>query len=437
MTDATPDRPLRNLGPVSARAGIVVTGTEVLTGRVSDRNGPWLAERLRQHGVDVGQVVVVGDRPDDLRAALGLLRAGHDLVVTTGGLGPTADDLTAEVVADELGRPVHLDADLERRVAARVEELSRGKGWRRDPEATAAGVRKQAQVPEGASVLEPVGTAPGLVVTPADLTGPPVVVLPGPPPELQGMWDDALADPAVSAALAGREPLLQSTARLWGTPESELAASLRRLGDLPGVEVTTCLRDAELEVVARYSPDAASGWDALLALLRTDFADTLFSDDGRTLDDVVAEGLLARGWTIGTAESCTAGLLAGRLADRPGSSAYLLGGVVSYSNELKERLLGVDPGLLATVGAVSAEVARAMADGARARLGFDVGVGITGVAGPDGGTPEKPVGLVHVCVTGPDGAVAARELRLGGDRAAVRARSVVHALHLVRALVGS
>ncbi len=436
MTDVTRVRPRRNLGPVSVRAGIVVTGTEVLTGRVADRNGPWVAERLRQDGVDVGQVVVVGDRPDDLRAALDLLRAGNDLVVTTGGLGPTADDLTAEVVAQVQGRALHLDADLERRVAARVEELSRGKGWRRDPEATAAGVRKQSRVPDGAAVLEPVGTAPGLVVPPsAEVGGPPVVVLPGPPAELQGMWDAAMADPAVHQALAGRVTLHQSTARLWGTPESELAAAMRRLGDLAGVEVTTCLGDGELEVVARYAPAAAAGWEALLAMLRADFPDTLFSDDGRTVDEVVADGLLARGWTIGTAESCTAGLLAGRLADRPGSSEYLLGGVVSYSNGLKERLLGVDPGLLATHGAVSAEVARAMADGARARLGTDVGVGVTGVAGPGGGTPEKPVGLVHVCVTGPDGAVAARELRLGGGRAGIRARSVLAALHLVRGLV--
>ncbi len=426
---------------MGARAGVVVTGTEVLTGRVADRNGPWVAERLRRLGVDVGQVVVVGDRPDDLRTALDLLRAGNDLVLTTGGLGPTADDLTAEVVAQVQGREPRLDEALEQRVAEIVERLSRGKGWHRDPEATAAGVRKQALVPDGAAVLDPVGTAPGLVVPPtASVGGPPVVVLPGPPAELQGMWEQAMADPTVERALASREPVEQSTARLWGTPESELAAALRRLADdhpgaLDGLEVTTCLADGELEVVARYAPAAAPGWEAVLAMLRAEFADTLFADDGRSVDDVVADGLRARGWSIGTGESCTAGLLAARLADRPGSSEYLQGGVVAYSNALKERLLGVDPGLLASVGAVSREVARALADGARDRLGTDVGVGITGVAGPGGGTTEKPVGLVFVCVTAPDGAVAERELRLGGDRAGVRARSVVAALHLVRALV--
>ncbi|MCW2867052.1 MAG: Competence/damage-inducible CinA-like protein [Marmoricola sp.] len=422
---------------MSARAGIVVTGTEVLTGRVPDANGPWMAEQLRRHGVDVGQVVVVGDRPDDLTSALGLLAAGHDLVITSGGLGPTADDLTAEVVARFQGRPGWLRPELAEEIAEIVERLSAGKGWRRDPEATAAGVRKQAVVPEGASVLPPVGTAPGLVVPVAEgREGPPVVVLPGPPPELQGMWDDALGDPLVQAALAGREELRQSTLRLWGTPESELAATLaRHEADLDGLEITTCLAQGELEIVTRYSPAAQEAYDRLVEVVGTDFPDTLFSH-GPGVEEVVALELLDRGWTISTAESCTAGLLAGRLADRPGSSAYLLGGLVTYANEAKRDLLGVPQELLDTVGAVSAEVARAMADGARDRLGTDVGVGITGVAGPGGGTAEKPVGLVHLCATSGDGGVVAREVRLGGDRAGVRARSVVVALHLVRELLG-
>ena len=426
---------------MGARAGIVVTGTEVLTGRVRDANGPWLAEQLRRHGVDVGQVVVVGDRPDDLRSALDLLARTTDLVIPSGGLGPTADDLTAAVVAEFQGRTPVLRPDLEDEIAAIVERLSAGRGWKRDPEATAAGVRKQAFVPEGASVLPPVGTAPGLVVPPAEgRDGPPVVVLPGPPPELQGMWDDALADAHVARALAGREELRQSTLRLWGTPESELAATLARHEaaspgpDGPdGLEVTTCLAQGELEIVTRYSPAATPAYERLVAAIEADFADTLFSH-GPSIDEVVATGLLDRGWTIATAESCTAGLLAGRLADRAGSSAYLLGGLVTYANDVKRDLLGVPQELLESVGAVSAEVARAMADGARRVVGTDVGVGITGVAGPGGGTPDKPVGLVHLCVTSADGVVA-REVRLGGDRAGVRERSVAIALHLVRELL--
>ena len=265
------------------------------------------------------------------------------------------------------------------------------------------------------------------------------MVLPGPPPELQGMWDDALADADVQRALADREELRQSTLRLWGTPESELAATLtRHEADSPdddGLEVTTCLAQGELEIVTRYSPAAAPAYQALVAAIEADYGDTLFSH-GPSIDEVVATGLLDRGWTIATAESCTAGLLAGRLADRAGSSAYLLGGLVTYANDVKRDLLGVPQELLESVGAVSAEVARAMADGARRVVGTDVGVGITGVAGPGGGTPDKPVGLVHLCVTSAD-RVVAREVRLGGDRAGVRERSVVVALHLVRELLDS
>jgi nicotinamide-nucleotide amidase len=420
---------------VSARAGIVVTGTEVLTGRVSDRNGPWLAEQLRLAGVDVGQVIVVGDRPDDLQAALAFLAgSGTDLIITSGGLGPTADDLTAEVVASVQGRPAQLDAELEQRIAAIIERLSAGRGWRLDPAATAAGTRKQAMVPVGADVLEPVGTAPGLVVPVADgRTGPPVVVLPGPPGELQPMWPAALRTATVQAALAGRAELRQRTLRLWGTPESELAATLREL-DQAGLEITTCLRDGELEIVTRYGADAQPAYDRLAAAITAAHGDTLFSPDGRTIDDLVADALLERGWTIGTAESCTAGLLAGRLTDRAGSSAYVLGGLVVYSNEAKHQLAGVPRELIERVGAVSSEVAIALAAGARERLGTDLGVGITGIAGPGGGSPDKPVGTVHFCVSTADDQLE-RRVQVPGDRAAVRARSVTIALHLIRTVL--
>ncbi len=418
-----------------ARAGIVVTGTEVLTGRVADRNGPWLAEQLRVEGVDIAHVVVVGDRPEDLTRSLEFLAtSGMDLVITSGGLGPTADDLTAEVVAQAQGRPTRLDPDLEARVAAIVEELSRGRGWRTDPEATAAGVRKQAMVPGGATVLEPVGTAPGLVVPAADgRSGPPVVVLPGPPSELQPMWPDAFATPVVQKALRGAVEVRQSTVRMWGVPESQLSATMRAL-DLADLEVTTCLRDGELEIVTRYGPSAQERYDAFVAGLLSEHADRVFSVDGRTIDDLVVDGLTGRGWTIATAESCTAGLLAGRLTERAGSSAYVLGGLVVYSNEAKHDLAGVDSALIERVGAVSAEVAEALARGARERLRTDVGVGITGVAGPGGGTDEKPVGTVHLCVS-TDSASVARRVHVPGDRAAVRKRSTTIALHLVRELL--
>ncbi|MGY1666860.1 competence/damage-inducible protein A [Geodermatophilus sp. SYSU D00696] len=418
------------------RAGIVVTGTEVLTGRVADRNGPWLAEELRQAGVDVGAVLVVGDRPDDMRGALGYLAsAGVDLVITTGGLGPTADDLTAALVGEVQGRRLAVDPDLEQRVAAIVERLMARRGWRADPEATAAGVRKQAMVPAGATVLEPVGTAPGLVVPPADgRTGPVVVVLPGPPSELQGMWPAALAAAPVRAALAGATEVRQETVRLWGTLEAQLAATLREHeAELDGLEITTCLREGELEIVTRFPPEAQPAYDRLAAVLAEDYAATLFST-GPTLDDLVADALLGQGLTIATAESCTGGLLVARLIERAGSSAWVLGGITSYANSAKEQLVGVPGEMLAEFGAVSPQVAQALAEGARARFGADVGVGITGIAGPGGGTPEKPVGTVHLSVIGPSGAQA-RSVRLPGSRTAVRERAVVLALHLLRQLL--
>jgi nicotinamide-nucleotide amidase len=420
----------------AVRAGIVVTGTEVLTGRVADRNGPWLAEQLRAVGVDVGRVMVVGDRPADLVAALHHLMADHDLVVTSGGLGPTADDLTAQVVGDVQGRPSLLDPALELRIAAVVEALLRRRRWRADPEAVAAGTRKQATVPVGAYVLEPVGTAPGLVVLPADgRSGPPVVVLPGPPSELRAMWPAAVGAPAVRAVLARTTPLLQDTVRLWGTLEADLAASLRRIeADLPGLEVSTCLRDGELEVVTRYGPAAASQLALLRRTLVDDFGATVFSTDGSTVDDVVGDALTARGWTVAVAESCTGGLLGARLTARPGSSAYVQGAVVAYADALKTALLGVPPATLTAHGAVSVQVADALADGARAALGSDVGVGVTGIAGPGGGTPDKPVGTVHVSVVSPLGR-RSRSLLLPGERDQVRQRTVVAALHELRLLM--
>ena len=418
------------------RAGIVVTGTEVLTGRVTDRNGPWLAEQLRLLGVDVGHVVVVGDRPEDLHEALAFLAGtGVTLVITTGGLGPTADDLTAQVVGEFQGRPSVVDPALEQRIAAVVERLMARRGWRADPVATAAGVRKQARVPDGATVLEPVGTAPGLVVPPAEgRSGPIVLVLPGPPAELQGMWPTAVAAAPTRSALAGAVELRQETVRLWGTLEAELAATLREHEDeLTGLEITTCLRDGELEIVTRFAPTAKQAYDRLGTLLAEVYGDTVFST-GPTLDDLVADGFAERGLTVATAESCTGGLLAARLTERPGSSAWVLGGVTAYANSAKEQLLDVPAEVLAEYGAVSPEVAVALAEGARARFGADIGVGITGVAGPGGGTPDKPVGTVHICVAGPDG-TELRALRLPGSRTAVRERSDTRAMHLLRAML--
>jgi nicotinamide-nucleotide amidase len=407
---------------VSARAGIVVTGTEVLTGRVSDRNGPWLADRLRELGVDLAYVQIVGDRREDMAAALRFMaEQGIDLVLTSGGLGLTADDLTAEVVAGFQGLEMVLDEPLERRIAA-IE----------------AGTRKQATIPRGASVLEPVGTAPGLVVAPGgERDGPTVVVLPGPPRELQPMWEQALADDALQRAIAGATSYTQRTLRLFGMPESEIAETLRvaerRRVELDRLEVTTCLKRGEIEVVTRYEPDAQAVYDQLAQIVAERHADTLFSTDGSTVDEIVARRL--RGHTIATAESCTGGLLVARLTDRPGASDYVAGGVVVYSNDAKVALAGVERALIDRHGAVSAEVAQALADGARERLQADIGVGVTGIAGPGGGSAEKPVGLVWLSITGPGDAGVTRSVTLPGGRVDVRDRATTVAMHmLLRAL---
>ncbi|HEY7623041.1 MAG TPA: competence/damage-inducible protein A [Solirubrobacteraceae bacterium] len=421
---------------MTAWAGIVVTGTEVLTGRVTDRNGPWLSERLREIGVDHAYTVVVGDRREDLEEALRFLTArGVDMIITSGGLGPTADDLTAEVVGAFAGRSMILDEALEERIAEILRPLmSRWPDL--DPEAIRASNRKQAVIPLGATVLEPVGTAPGLVVPVDD--GPTVVVLPGPPRELHEMWPAAVSTDAFRAAVAGAVELRQQTLRLYGIPESEIAETLRLAEDshgLDGLEITTCLRRGEIEVVTRFAPSAAESYARFVETVRERHSRTLFSEDGRTVDQQVADLLRADGLTIATAESCTGGLLAGRLTDLAGSSDYVLGGLVVYSNEAKTALAGVDAALIERVGAVSVEVAEALADGARERLGADVGVGITGVAGPGGGTPSKPVGLVCFSVAGRDGARLARSMQLPGGRMDVRDRSTTVAMHLVRRLL--
>lgn len=417
---------------MSARAGIVVTGTEVLTGRVADRNGPWLADRLLELGVELAHITICGDRPGDIESQLRFLAAeGVDLIITSGGLGPTADDLTVDTVARFCGREIVLDTELEARIADIIKPmLSRYAGPDApDLETVLAANRKQAMVPAGATILDPVGTAPGVVVPGT----PTVVVLPGPPRELQPMWHKAIKTAAVQEALAGRTHYQQQMVRMFGLPESGLADTLRQaqaaIDDFHRLEITTCLRRGELEIVTRYEPDAAAAYDQLLAVLRERHARAIFSEDGSRIDDLLADLLTGR--QIATAESCTAGLLAGRLADPPGASRYLAGGVVSYSNEAKVELLGVDAGLIAEHGAVSEPVAEAMARGALSRFGADTAVAITGIAGPGGGTPEKPVGTVCFCVALADGPMVTRTTRLPGERADVRERSTTVAMHLL------
>ena len=413
-----------------ARAGIVVTGTEVLTGRVRDRNGPWLSDRLLELGVELAHITICGDRPEDMMAQLQFMAdQGADLVITSGGLGPTADDLTIEIVARFAGRELILDDDLEERIAEILRPLM--KRFRHlDFDAVRAANRKQALVPEGAHVIYPAGTAPGLVVP----GKPTIVVLPGPPRELHAMWPEAVETEAFQQAIGGRTQYETQTLRLFGIPESEIAETLRAaeasVEGFDALEITTCLRRAEVEVVTRWEPPAQAAWDAVRDLIAERHSYTLFSTDGSTVDDQVA-GLLAGRWAA-VAESCTGGLMAGRLTERPGSSEYVAGGVVSYSNEAKRDLLGVDAALIEQHGAVSLEVAEAMADGALSRFEADTAVAITGVAGPGGGTEAKPVGYVCWAVKTAEGGALVRDARLPGDRAEVRDRSTTVGMHLLR-----
>ncbi len=412
----------------------MVTGTEVLTGRIADRNGPWISERLAELGIEVAHILVVGDRPDDLAAALRFMAAeGMDLIVTSGGLGPTADDLTAEVVARFAGRELVLDEGMEEKIAAILSVFA--KRVKVDAEALRVANRKQAMVPEGSIALDPVGTAPGLVV-PAD--GRVVIVLPGPPRELQPMWPTAMATEPVQAVLARATPLHGYTLRMFGIPESEIAKSLREIEaegtEVSAVEVTTCLRRGEIEVDVRYRSETEAVAEALRAGLRERHERHLFSLDGETIDAQVA-GLL-EGRRLGLAESCSGGLLAARITNLPGASAYMAGGVVAYSNDAKEGLLGVDAGLIETHGAVSPEVAEAMAVGALERFGADVAVSITGIAGPDGGTEDKPVGYVCFNARLAEGGSIARDPVIPGGRADIRERSALVGMHLLRLLLG-
>ena len=422
---------------MSARAGILVTGTEVLSGQVPDQNGPWLADRLAEIGVELAHLTIFGDRPEDIDAQLGFMAAqGVDLVVTTGGLGPTADDLTAAAVARFAGRPLVLDEALERRIGEILESLTALRP-ELDREAIRAANRKQSLVPEGAAVIDPAGTAPGLVVPPLNGAGPTIVVLPGPPRELRSMWPEA-AETAAFRAVVGRAVRHeQRMLRLFGIPESEIAATLwaaeARIPGFSDLEITTCLRRGELEVAVRHEPRAAAAWESLRDLIAERHPRALYSVDGGSVDEQVAA--LLDGLTVAVGESCTGGLMSARLNERPGASAYFVGGLVAYSNAAKADLLGVDPELVERHGAVSPEVADAMAEGTLARFGCDVALAITGVAGPGGATEAKPVGYVCWSARRAGGASLARDARLPGDRADIRDRSTTVGMHLLRRLL--
>jgi len=411
------------------RGFVVVTGSELVRGDRRDANGPFLAAELLRLGVEPARISIVGDDPAELETAM---REGleADLCCISGGLGPTHDDRSVEMVAHVTGRELVVDEGLE----AEIESISRAIAERLDrPYADfAEGVRKQATLPQGAVVVGIAGTAPALVLEHGDGA---VVVLPGPPSELQRLWPRALESEPVRKVLSrAREPE-RRVLRFYGAGESEIARALGESGgEGDGVTATICAREFEIHVDLFVEEEGRSRADELVAGLRERAGRHLFAEDERPVEEIVLDACRERGLTLATAESCTGGLVAARLTSVAGSSDVFVGGVVAYSNGVKANELGVPADVLERRGAVSAEAAAAMAAGARARLGADVAVSVTGVAGPGGGTPDKPVGLVFLQAEGPDGSLA-RRLDLPGDRAAIRGRSTVTALHLLRVLL--
>jgi nicotinamide-nucleotide amidase len=414
---------------VTSRAVVVVTGSELVRGDRQDLNGPFLAAELLRRGIEPARIVIVGDREDELAEALAEgLRA--DLCVVSGGLGPTHDDRTVELVARAAGVPLRVDDELQREIGDISRRFAQRMG--RPYVDFEAGVRKQATVPEGSLSLGLAGTAPGLVLEARESV---VVVLPGPPAELQRLWAEAAGSEPVQRVLARAQPPEVRLLRFFGTSESAVAKALADAGgDGDGVEATICARDFEIHVDLYVEPGAEGRADQLAARLVAPLERYLFSRDERRVEELVLDACRAEGLTLATAESCTGGMVAERLTSVPGSSKVFLGAVVSYADAVKESELGVPGELLERHGAVSAEVAAAMAAGARARLGADVAVAATGIAGPGGGSSDKPVGLVYLHAEAPFGSRSA-DFVFPGDREGIRRRAAVTALHLVRRLL--
>jgi nicotinamide-nucleotide amidase len=412
------------------RAVVLVTGSELVRGDRRDANGPYLARELSHLGLEPARIVLVGDRPELLAAALAEA-VEADVCLVSGGLGPTHDDRTIELLARATGRALAVDPELEREIERLGREIAARLG--RPYADFEAGVRKQAMLPAGGVALGIAGTAPAVLL---EHDGRVAVALPGPPGELRRLWPNALAHPAFERVVARARPRLHRTIRFFGPAEAAVAAALAQSGEAEdGLEVTVCARGLEIHVDLFAEPEAEERAAALARSLRDAFPGEVFAeDDERPVEELVLELARARRLTLATAESSTGGLVAARLTDVPGSSDVFLGGVVAYSNEVKVRELGVPESLLREHGAVSAEAAAAMAAGARRRLGADVAVAVTGIAGPGGGTAAKPVGLVYVAAESPD-ADSLASVQIPGDREAVRERATALALHALRRLL--
>jgi len=407
-------------------AEIIAVGSELLSPHRTDTNSLFLTGRLNDCGITLASKCVVADDREHLRAQVRLSLSRCDVVILTGGLGPTSDDVTREAVADAMG----LELQEDRQLVTALEERFRARGIR-----MAAINLRQAQVPRGAVVLKnDRGTAPGLWIDAGDRVA---VLLPGPPRELQPIVDEQIL-PRLRTRTSGRQ-VRRRVIKVTGRAESAVEEVAQPIyapladGEMPiATSILAAPGQIELHLSAAGEDIAAldNALEAGVNRLAEALVPSVFSVDGRSLEEVVGAMLLARGQHIAVAESCTGGLVLGKLTEVPGSSGWVLGGVVAYDNDVKIRQLGVPGALLAEHGAVSEPVALAMAAGVRERLGAGVGVAITGIAGPTGGSDAKPVGTVVIAVSATETVV--RTHRFLGDRRMVRQFSVAAALDLVR-----
>ena len=413
------------------RAAIIAVGSEMLTPSKVDTNSLFITEQLNLIGIQVAFKTVVGDDRGDLELAVREALARVDLLICCGGLGPTDDDLTRVVVADVLQRPLVEDESITARIRERFERRSL-----QMPEIN----RRQAMVPAGGRIIpNPNGTAPGLWIEDVDRL---VLLLPGPPRELKPMMT-ALVEGPLRERAGGGMALVRRAIRITGRSESHVDEAMQPLyaewsrAAIPiSATILASLGQIELHLTACCAsrPDAEAALDAAVERVKAVMGLHVYSTDGRAMEEVLGAMLLERKLWIAVAESCTGGLIASRLTDVPGSSRYVERGVVSYSNAAKTELLGVPEETIASHGAVSEPVASAMAEGIRTRSRVDIGIGVTGIAGPDGGTPEKPVGMVCIAASSAAG-TRVRTFRFVGGREMVKFQASQAALDMVRRML--
>ena len=404
-------------------AEIIAIGSELLAPDRMDTNSLWLTDQLNRLGIEVKLKTVVGDDDSRLEEAIKDAVKRSKVVITTGGLGPTEDDITRKVAARALGRRLFLDEVVLEEIRTRFQTFGVTMPERNS---------RQAMVIDGAEVLpNPNGTAPGLLL---DQDGTAVALLPGPPKEMRPMFENYI-QPRL-AEKAGNLRVLRRVLRVAGMGESavdEKIAPIYTRYENPQTTILFNQSEIEVQLTARgrTEADAEALLDKLSEELEERLGHSIFAFRGEKMEEIVGLRLSVSGYTLAVAESCTGGLIAQRLTDVPGSSKYFIESVVAYSNEAKTRTLGVEPALLLEHGAVSAQVAEAMAEGMRRRAGTDFGLSVTGIAGPSGGTEEKPVGLVFIALAS-EALTEHRKFKLPGDRQLIRWRASQAALDLLR-----